>query len=408
MTVIAVKGVPTRWSLQRLVVTLAKSLKEHYEPLNFLPGRGPSKIAYFRLPPSVDPLAAIDDINHANIKNANLTAFLPDDVPDLPVGAKNVKIPLRVQKKHKIVVPVPPNKLLPDTHREILTELRAKYTGLPNLNKKTNNKLMTEISKIVLDRLKYLLEINTGEALSGYTFSKLYRRSHPHFADFQLILSTLHRIEDAEGSSRTQVSESELCSIDMGMFSNTINPMDKVQTTCNKYANKITSKITSHINGLKAELDPGLPPEQAEARAKVRDALLKLNPFIGSIVSQVVMNNLNPLSSSNKHTKLRIYGEPFLPNKEMLGPVLAKFHPVKVIRSQHIFNMIRLDVPSRFVTGLLQLDGYEVAGAKLVIRLSDHSSLMKADRATKTVYKLEGPQETVMDEGDMEDWTEEM
>ena len=63
------------------------------------------------------------------------------------------------------------------------------------------------------DRIIAILNANTNLE-TCFLLTKQYRKTHPHFGDFQFILSMLHQIQDSQGKPRTQIQESDLIKVD--------------------------------------------------------------------------------------------------------------------------------------------------------------------------------------------------
>ncbi|CAH0697764.1 unnamed protein product [Spodoptera exigua] len=411
MSIIAVKGVPQKWSLMNVVKILAKTIAGNFEALNFQNGKGKSagknKTCYLRLSEKLDPVRVVEKIN-SNVfpKQFRPFALIPDHVPDIPLAVKPRKIPTKLRRALLISDEKEPEKVMALTNDEIMMELQCKYPGLNSISKKTNHKLMEELTKKVFERIQTIGERNAEVLESCFKLSQCYRRTHPHFGDFQLVLSTLHPLQDAAGIPRTQLSEKELAELPSHSYMIDNLPFDKVQQACNKYSERIIKKpisapslldrsftpvvcetvvslrpnwlsrvdyrvkprVTEHVKNLKSNV-VGTDTEDEVVRKKVREELKKMTPFLPMIVKQVVNKHFIPQKTG--YYKLRIYGEPFLPGKETLAPFLRRFQAGRMNRSERMYNLLRFDVPPSHYAAIMAMDGTVLNGAKLVIRPSD-------------------------------------
>lgn len=369
MSIIAVRCIPQKWSLMNVVKILAKTIAGNFEALNFETGKGGRKVCYLRLSEKLDPVRVVEKIN-SNIfpKQFRPFAYIPDHVPDIPLAVKPRKIPNKLRRALLIDAETEPEKVVAMTNSEILIELQCKYPGLYNISKKTNHKLMEELTKKVFERVQTIGERNAEMLDSCYKLSRCYRRTHPHFGDFQLVLGTLHALQDAAGLPRTQLSEKELAELPAHSYMIDNLPFDKVQQACNKYSERIIKKVTEHVKNLKSEVT-GTDTEDEVVRKRVREELKKMTPFLGMIVKQVVSKHFIPQKTG--YYKLRIYGEPFLPGKETMAPFLRRFQTARTIRSERMFNLLLFDVPPSNYAAIMAMDGTVLNGAKLVIRPSD-------------------------------------
>ncbi|XP_028164961.1 uncharacterized protein LOC114356075, partial [Ostrinia furnacalis] len=102
MSVVAIHGVPAYWKLDRLVGTVSKVVKGHFEALNFQHGKGGVKTAFIRVSEKLDPLRVVESINRLNLHKCKLVAVIPNSVPDLPLCAMTK----RKDKKKKARVPL--------------------------------------------------------------------------------------------------------------------------------------------------------------------------------------------------------------------------------------------------------------------------------------------------------------
>ncbi|KAL0859931.1 hypothetical protein ABMA27_010256 [Loxostege sticticalis] len=367
MSVVAISGVPAFWNLKRLVFTVAKVVKGQFDALNFYHGKAGTKTAYIRVSERLDPLRVVESINRLKLNKCELTAFIPDHVPDMPLASMSKLQKKKGKGKSKEPMNITPEQVLASVHNELLTELQSKYTGLYDLSQKTSHQLLDEIAETIFKRLKHIMETNPASHGNCFKLSSFYRKAHPHFGDFQQILMTLHRIQDAAGVPRTQVSEQELAAFSTKPSVIDSVPWGKLQAWNVKYADRIAKKITEHIERLDAHESTADTPEDA-ARKRVRAALKKLAPYMSSIVTDVASQHVTP--DQNPVYKMRIYGEPFLPNRQVLDPILRKLRATYVTRSSRIFNMVRFNVQTSTFPVAAALNGKDLGGAKLVARLS--------------------------------------
>ncbi|XP_026764929.1 uncharacterized protein LOC113523240 [Galleria mellonella] len=372
MTVIAVQGVPKKWDLKGLVKVLAKVVRGQFQAINFQPStrRQQCKVAYLKLAKYLNAAQVVNVINRHDFKKANLSAFIPDHVPDLPMSTKRKDVTKKTMRKKKTLDTIEPTLVLSTTHNELLSELQFKFTGLLELSEKSKHKLLTDIARIILERLKQISDSDsTAVSQGGFHLSKLYRKMHPHTGDFQMIMSTLHTIEDAEGVPRSQIQENELISVhaEPKIIDNV--PMDKVHSIGSRYTDKITRKVNDHIKGLEIEDATGAS-EEVIARRKVRLELKNIAMYIPMIIKQTITDNLN--LSANKYQRVRVYGEPYLPLQDQLSPVLRRFKANKIHRSDRLYNILRFVVPiTQFPRLVTLMDGKVLGGGKLIIRSSD-------------------------------------
>ncbi|CAG9790100.1 unnamed protein product [Diatraea saccharalis] len=412
MSVIAVRNIPISklWNMRKVMLELAKYINGQFDGLHLKRGKS-TKTAYLRLSEKLDPIRVVEIINRqkAGKKKVKLMAFIPDVIPDLPVPKSFKK-----KKQAELGPPQPPDQVLFLAHHEILVELQSKYTELYKLSKSNDHKLMKEIAKTVFERLRHILNTNAENAKTPFILSKTYRKSYPHFADFQLVLSTLHCIEDAAGTPRTQLLEHELTAPSYDLSAHGEIPYEKVVKTCQKYSNKIEVKVTEYINGLKTDIEPENATPEELARHRVRVELKNILPYMGPMLRQVVTTNFAcpTTPSPMAYIRMKIYGEPYLPTRDHLEPVMKKFDAFKILRADHICNMVRFTIIQRHYSALMKLDGTELGGAKLVIRKSVMETYKVPEVLIKELKALlssdrEMPEPEMNDE-DMEDWGEEL
>lgn len=404
MSILAVRGIPARWSLMNVVKILAKTIAGNFEALNFETGKGGRKVCYLRLSEKLDPVRVVEKINSTIFpKQFRPFAYIPDHVPDIPLAVKPRKIPNKLRRALLIATETEPEKVIAMTSNEIMTELQSKYPGLNNVSKKTNHKLMEELTKKVFERVQGVGERHANMLESCYKLSRCYRRTHPHFGDFQLVLGTLHTLQDAAGIPRTQLSEKELSELPSHSYMIDNLPFDKVQQACNKYSDRIIKKVTEHVKNLKSEVT-STDTEDEVVRKRVREELKKMTPFLSMIVKQVVSKHFIPQKTG--YYKLRIYGEPYLPGKETMAPFLRWFQAVRTIRSERMFNLLLFGVPPSNYAAIMAMDGTVLNGAKLVIRPSD-LPMYKSPNSILSASQEADTQEEEMAEVQTGEWNDD-
>ncbi|CAH0598739.1 unnamed protein product [Chrysodeixis includens] len=373
MSVIAVKGIPLPFNLNNVVKALFRVINGHFEALNFEQGKLKGqkfKTCYLRISEKLDPVRVVERINSCGVlaKKFRPCAFIPTHVPDLPLATKPRKLSQKMSRILKIPDDDSPEKVLNLSNSEILTELQIKYPGLYHLSKKGSHQLLKEIAKKIMDRLKEIERQHPEAVDSAFRLTQYYRRMHPHFGDFQLVLSTLHALQDAARVHRTQLHEHELAAVPPHPYVFDNLPYAEVQKACAKYSDRIVSKITEHVKNLKSDVSEN-DTEDELVRKKVREELKKMAPFMPQIVNQVVSKHFIPQKSP--FYRVRIYGEPFLPSKDTMAPFVRRYQPVHIMRASRMYNSLRLSVPQAHYAGLMAMDGTVLNGAKLVIRSSD-------------------------------------
>ncbi|XP_048480946.1 uncharacterized protein LOC125489336 [Plutella xylostella] len=398
MSIIGVK-VPLSWTIKTVVNNFMKHIRGQFEAINFDPKYRDSvkkkKICYIRLSEKLDPQQVIERLNVVRIGNwGYLEGFVPDEIPDLPVAAK-VK-----GMKNMSVVPDTPASILLKTHGEILYELQCKYTGLFNLSRKYEHRLLESLAKTIYERLKNLMTNDLEASESCFLLSKAYRVAHTHFADFQCILTHLHRIEDDLGKPRTEILESDLMRVHTS--SHTVNnvPFKQVEAACHKYSSKISAKLEDHFKSLNSEPKSDDSPEEV-ARKKIRSELKKLSPFMPLLLKQVISKHL--VMKKTPYHKMRIYGDPSLPTKDLLVDFLRKYRFVKMHRSDKMYNLVLFYVSETRYNDLMTLDGSVVNGNKLYIRSSEIPLYTISDSLKMEMKRaFGGTGEEVFDEDDAE------
>ncbi|XP_047037559.1 uncharacterized protein LOC124642855 [Helicoverpa zea] len=405
MSIIAVKCIPQKWNLGYVVKMFSKVINGRFEALNFQSKSRTqkSKTCYLRLSDKLDPVQVVENINSAVYPyQFKPMALIPDHVPDIPLAAKPKKVPQKLRKSLKLKADDTPDKVITITKFEIIAEMQAKYPGLYDLSRKTNHTLLEDIAKKVHERIQVIGENNPETLESCFKLSQHYRRAHPHFGDFQLVLSTLHAHEDRTNQPRTQLLEEELAAVKHNKHTIDTLPHEQVQKVVYKYSDRIIKKVTEHVNNLKSEVMEG-DTEDEIVRKKVREELKKMAPFLPLIVKQVVTKHFVPQRTG--YQRMRIYGEPFLPSKETMAPFVRRYQPVRVNRSERVYNLLRFYVPPAHVASLLAMDGTVLNGAKLIIRTCD----LPAYKVSAALAGTEGAglhEDNIEEEN--EDWSDMM
>lgn len=417
MSVIAVGNVPLKMNVITVVKLVARQIKGFFEAINFGAPKNGFKICYLKLSPSLDPHKVVQSINDAPDRTNKFgkfrpQAFIPKYVPHLQVSKKPRQIPVKLRRKLNIQV-YSPKQLVNLCHGHIMKEMQRKYAGLDGRKKdfgeNTYKKLIQEVGRVVYQRLAEIMKNGIDNLNTTFQLTMAYRKKHPHFGDFQLILSTLHKIQDAEGKPRLHIQENELTTIRVttSMIDNI--PVEKVRAACNTYIEKITGKVLEHVKNLKMEVSPDIDPIEAAATIKVREQMGKLTPYLPDIIRQVVNKQFIPEQSSS--STVLIYGEPFLPGKELTKPWLRRLRAFTVTRDPNMFNLLSARVPREALMSVLAADGTLVGGSKMTIRPCDVPFLktcvsLYEDESEQLSDQL-GAVETMAVDGPEEEWTEE-
>lgn len=369
MSIIAVDGIPLKMNLKDVVKAVARPINGTFEAINFEPTVKGFKICYIRLAEKVNPKHAVERINNSQTirKGSKFHAFIPNHVPDLPLSIKPKKLPERLRKALRIPPNVTKQQLIHISHEHIMKEMQTKYTGLHSLSATNKHKLLKNIGQEVHNRIIAILSTNANTE-TCFLLTKQYRKTHPHFGDFQFILSMLHQIQDSQGKPRTQMQESDLIKVEdvKGNFTIHNIPIEKLDSVINKYTDKVNTKIAGYIEKLKENTQPENDSIEEAARIKVRQQLINMGAYLPIITREVIRNNFTPKQTSFK--VVRIYGEPYLPSKEVMAPFLARHRGAGVVRNEHMYNMLSARVPAEHYAALLAADGTTLSGAKLVIR----------------------------------------
>ncbi|CAH2061911.1 unnamed protein product, partial [Iphiclides podalirius] len=405
MSIIAVCGLPIGWDLKTIVKKLLKTINGKFEALSIICNKK-SRKCYLRLSERLDPQLVVENINRKLFDGNKLHALVPESVPDLPHHIRPRKIPLKMRRAMRIPEESTPGEVIYTAHMEILNEMQSKYTELGSLSKTTNHLLLRNIARIILDRLKDVL-LASPEADNGFKLTKFYRKMHPHFGDFQLILSTLHQIEDSEGKPRTQLNKQEFAVTNVQPYVIDNIPFNKVSEICRKYSKIIATKMTEHTKNLNTNIEAE-PGSEEEATKRVRAELKKMSLYFPVIIKQVISTNFVPQKTA--FYRIRVYGEPFLPPKEVMLDFLKRCNATKVFRSDRIFNMLRCKVPLASLQATAKADGSVVGGATLYIRLAEIQFYKVPESMKREMFSFQDGDEQAADAVDMEDtkeWDEE-
>ncbi|XP_063390373.1 uncharacterized protein LOC134675994 [Cydia fagiglandana] len=413
---IAIQGIPRKWSLKQVREHFMHDIPCQFKTLFFNFENKFKKTVFIELlSAQYDRVQIIRLINrNPDTKQLHLKAIIPKYVSQAHVAASasgKVKVNKKgAPKKRPGAVVTGSDQILIVTHKEIMTELQSKYTRLYNLSRKSpDNKLLENIARIIFERLKSIMETNPEVSTTCFKLSGYYRKLHPHFGDFQMVLSTLHKLQDEHGLPRTQIAESDLIVVSSQLHMIDNIPYDKIKSVTDKYSNKITKKILEHVRKLDTESHQMDTPEDAArkkvrlelknvalhlpsvstntivrkldteshqmdtaedaARKKVRLELKNMALHLPSIIKQVIQRRLTPEKAP--FHRVRIYGEPFLPSKDMMMPFTRRFKAVHVQRSDRMYNLIKMNIPPPSYSSLMAMDGKNIGTAKLMIRSSE-------------------------------------
>ncbi|XP_075987649.1 uncharacterized protein LOC142984132 [Anticarsia gemmatalis] len=392
MSLIAVHGFAPKCTLLEVVKTLARPIHGHFEALNFKPQNTHSpgvKTCYVRLSERLDPARVVEKINEYSFPGQKkYKASVLEKMPDIQLREKGTRMPLKIRAALGIPDEDDPAEVPKLVTDEILIELQSKYPGLYSLSKRSNHKLLQEIAKKILGRVQ---EIATRSGETCYAVSSLYRRAHPHFCDFQLILAAHRELTDA-GGARLELHEAELAAPTaapqvLGL------PFEKLQPMASKYSKKIVTKMTEHIEQLDSDIRPR-DPGDVVARKQVRNELKRFTPFLESVINDVMRRSI--CKHGGSFCRMRIYGEPSLPNKDILTKFLQRYKAVHISRSTRMYNLLKFNVPRQNYYTLIAMNATVISGATLVIRSSEMmtytlSALSDLDNKSPTALKDEDP-----------------
>ncbi|XP_039761794.1 uncharacterized protein LOC120634955 [Pararge aegeria] len=383
MVVIAVDNIPLKMNLKEMVRSLASTVKCHFDALNFTQGKN-FKTAFLRLPEKQNPNEVIKRLNNKILKKIQLRAYIPSIIPNLPLSHKTRTIPTKMRRALKIAANLSDDQLVRVSMENIVREMQTKFTGLYDLSLTTGHTLLDNIGKIVHDRLTNIVLANKLED-NCFKVTSAYRKRHPHFGDFQFIMATLHAIQDKEGKPRAMIQEKDLTTVALKELSDV--PFELLKSVCNNHINRISQKLLVHVNNL--EMNDETESPEVAAQMKVRSHLKRMAPYLQSFVRQVITNHFMP--AQERFYIVKVYGVPYLPNKETMMPFSKKYRAVSTIRSENMYNLISLKVPAETHVQLLNADGTCISGATLVIRPS-HLPIYKITRVLRSGVAIEDPQ----------------
>nr|XP_034837760.1 uncharacterized protein LOC117993991 [Maniola hyperantus] len=258
-----------------------------------------------------------------------------------------------MRRKLHIPLNITAKELLSKSVDNIVKEMQTKYTGLYRLSETTKHQLLETIGRIVYQRLKHIVDNPDLPTESCFQLTKTYRQRYPHNTDFQFIVQTVHSVQDAQGKPRTNPDEKRMTSVQLGTGGFSDLPYDLVEQLSNSHIARISQKLVAHVKGLEVKEETSTPEEAATM--KVRKHLKNVAPYLPAMVRQVIMDELIPVN--DKFSIVKIYGEPYLPSKEIMTPFTKKFHPASTIRAEHMYNLLSVKVPRERYLKLLQADG---------------------------------------------------
>ncbi|XP_032524599.2 uncharacterized protein LOC116775732 [Danaus plexippus] len=402
MTSIAVTGFPVSYSLKQVYLLFNTVIEGHFQVLNFDPKVKKPKTCYIRLSEDLDPQKVSNMIRKLRIGPYKLYAYQPPDIPNLKIGkglnkVKNtinnpnlkprftskalpvVKKPLKPTKplkpaeakKNAKVRKIQPiyskEMLIKYTHEQIMLEMQSKFPGLHDLNNKVDDKLLTAVGQTVHKRLKEVAHNENSETCRK--LSRMYRNIFPHSGDFQLISTTLYRIQDEMGMKRVQVVEKDLTAAIIRPYDfDKISP-EQLQECSSKYSEDILKAVLDHVSNLSTTIDPLKDPIEEAARIKVKEQLKNMSPYLPGIVKGVISKHLVPQKAC--YYVVKIYGEPGLPARPLLWAWMQRFKMFNAIRSERMYNLLLARTPAAEMAALLAADGTIMGGSKLIIRPAD-------------------------------------
>ncbi|XP_052742740.1 uncharacterized protein LOC112051200 isoform X2 [Bicyclus anynana] len=368
MVIIAIGHFNAPIKLRQLVQQLAPTIQEQFQALNFKNARR-GKLVYLKLigkNPKVDEV--LKRLNKKVFRKIKLHAFIPDELPPITVAAKPIGIPTKLRRICNIAPNFSDNKFRQVSMDCLLAELQTKFTGLCALSDSTGHKLLDNMAQTIYDRI---CEIHEASPVNScFKLTSFYRRRYPHYTDFQFIQSTLHDIQDAQGTPRLDIDENELCAVNTEELLNLT--YENTHQACNLHINWVSNLLNLYVRSLKVT-DGASSPEIA-AKMTVRKNLKKMAPHISSV-----------------------YGEPYLPNKTAMLPFLQQFGTVSSTRSEHMYNHVTLKVSWMSYLQLLKSDGQNIDNAKLVIR-PDNMPMYQIKRVMKHSSLRQSGVEEVDDE----------
>ncbi|XP_069363327.1 uncharacterized protein [Maniola hyperantus] len=349
MVIIAVRNIPAKSGVMEVVNYMTPLIKGPFEMLHFTRSKKGSKNAYIRLAERQSTKDVIQRINAETTGPFQLKAFIPDNVADLP--EKPLPKPI---SKQVIAIALD----------SIMTEMQTKYTGLYRISDYTQHELIETIGMIVYERLKHILDDPIYSNLGSFRLTRTYRKAYPHDTDFQFIIDNLHSIQDAQGKPRTNPHEGQMKAIplvDRAFHHLSLEMLDQL---CQNHITRISQKLVAHVKGLEVKEETSTPEEAATMR--VRKHLKNLAPYLPSMVQRTISNYLLP--ADVHYCMVKIYGEPYLPSRDIMAPFTQLFHVTNITRSTTMYNLLSLKVPRELYLKLLKADGTVISRAKLVIR----------------------------------------
>ncbi|CAG9572964.1 unnamed protein product [Danaus chrysippus] len=377
-----------RFSIKQVNSLLRPVLKGQFRVLNFDPKVKKPKTCYVYLSENLDPQMVSKTVRTLRIGPYKLYAYQPPDIPYLKLrkSANNVintlnntNVKPRFTPKVLPVVrkPFKPTKQIKQvnvdkgvtvrktqpiysaemvikyTHEQIMLEMQSKYPGLYDLNKKLDNKLLVAVGQTVHKRLKEIADHENSVTCMG--LSRTYRRIFLHSGDFQLISTTLYRIQDVMGMKRLQLLEKDLIAPVIKPYDfDKISP-EQLQASSSKYSDEIVKAVLDHVGKLSTKIDPSKDPVEDEARIKVTEQLKNMLPYLPDLVKGVISKHLIPQKSI--YYVVKIYGEPCLPPRRLITAWMPRYKMFSAVRSERMFNLMLARVPAAEMTAVLAADG---------------------------------------------------
>ncbi|XP_050680366.1 uncharacterized protein LOC126976174 [Leptidea sinapis] len=354
---------PYKFAQEKLFYKLKSMIREHFIILCTVKKKSVVE-CYINLNPRLNPKKMCDKMNKSG--QHGVFAFVPDILPNyVKRMLMHKSTPKVVSKPNTMGIHLSKDQMLLCALDEIVKELLFKYTGLLKLSRGINHMLMDTLCMKIVDRLKQVVE--TSNALKDpFQLTSAYRKAHPHFTDFQFILSNLHMLEHSSGLARSQLSEKDLSTLSVQPYVIGDIPCELARSACKMYSERIIQKVKEHINNLKTEVTEA-KSEEDKARIKVRQELKNLSPYMDTIVNEVVSKHFKP-KLRDLYT-VRVYGEPFLPTQLVLSPVFRDIKPVSQKRSKKMFNLLTFKARLEDLNKAMSLDGTVVENnCKLIVR----------------------------------------
>ncbi|XP_045781223.1 uncharacterized protein LOC123878163 [Maniola jurtina] len=364
MVIIAIENIPLKISLSALVKNLTPLINGEFEAFNFTHNKKGSKTAYIRLAGNLTR-DVIKRINAKKIGPYQLKAFIPDNVADLPLNPVLKTVPNEepVHSSYPTVAK-PKGRLLSRALHNIMLEMQTIFTGLYRLSETSEHQLLETIGSIVYERLKHIKDDPSHPKPTCFHLTKKYRRRYPHDTDYEFIMQNYHAIQDALGKPRTNPKKRQLMALPPLDRAFSYMSQDTLYQMCNSEIERISQKLVGHVNGLEVKEETSTPEEAATM--KVRKHLKDLSPHLPHMVRHVIAKHLGV---DEKYCSVKIYGDRYLPSKEIMAPFTEQFQPAHTSRSEYMFNLLTLQVPREMYLKLLKADGQILnRNAKLMIR----------------------------------------